>query len=409
MEKTGPQSGSRNLVILPGTSVLGAETGSKLTTARRTELLKDPTVSLGRAFTAAPVLVAGWSLFSEEAVPKERIDFIQNQILPWRIPFLQHAMFSRVDYGWAPFEVVYDLNNGKVVLKKLKPLLQGLTEILVDGSTGEHVGFRQGTIVLEKRNSLLVSFDVEGTNWYGRALLESVVASFYAWNAANAGAERYDRKIAGSHFVVHYPPGTTLVDGVPTANESVATILLAALEASGSVAVPSTVLEHIEEMNKDQAELYGWKIEILEDKGGRQPTFISRLKYLDTLKVRGLQMPERSLMEGTHGTLAEASAHIDLALTNMDFVHALAVWCLNMQVVNTLLEQNYGPDTVNSIRLIPNSLLDQRKSYLQNVFMSLVQKSQGESIGNLDLGALMEMIGVPSTGEVVTTKKEEPI
>jgi len=44
-----------------------------------------------------------------------------------------------------------------------------------------------------------------------------------------------------------------------------------------------------------------------------QGSFIDRQKYLDALKMRAFGLPERSILEGSHGTKAEADVHADIA------------------------------------------------------------------------------------------------
>ncbi len=378
------------------------------TYAKRRNVRKDPSIALGRSFSVAPILTSPWSVQADEDVSDEVVKFIKEQIEPWRLTYLIHSLFSGIDFGWAPFEVVYGEKNGKIVLEKLKPLLQDITTILVDGKTGAFSGFKQDIdIIVSGEKALLVSFRVEGTMWHGQALLDSVIGAYDSWNDANNGAKRYDKKMAGSHFAVYYPPGSCLdSDGNTVTNDTMAQTLLDALESSGSVAVPNTILEHIEDLSKNVAELYAWRIVVLEDRGGRQPSFIQRLRYLDVLKIRGMIMPERSMVEGTHGTLAEASAHMDLALTYMDFTQLYVLTILNQRVVNVLLKQNWGEGMVGKVWYIPTSLVDTKRVYLEKVYLMLVSKMASlEGIEGIDLDSLKDLVGVPKTSKV--TKNPE--
>ena len=97
-----------------------------------------------------------------------------------------------------------------------------------------------------------------------------------------------------------------------TPNPELAKRLAHKLESSGAVAIPRDVAQLLETAGLDSP---GWKIELLSEGGSLQAGFTGRLEYLDKLKVRGILTPERTVLEGQHGTLAEAEAHADVALT----------------------------------------------------------------------------------------------
>lgn len=373
---------------------------------------KDPTIALGRCFSMAPVLTSKWALQTAVDVPDEWVTFIQKHVMKYRLLLMESALASNVDFGWAPFEVVYKEADGLIGIAKIKPLLQDFTEILVDAG-GSFVGFKQSNRntgeeqYVRGAQALLVSFRVEGTMWYGRALIENTVDAYDCWLRANAGADRYDKKIAGSHFVVYYPPGQSINStGEILDNGEIAKDILQALESSGSVAVPNVVLESIAELNEKELSPYTWRITILEDKGGRQASFVNRLKYLDTLKIRSLLMPERSMAEGSHGTLAEASAHIDLALTHMDFLHLAVSEAVTKGVIDTLLRLNWGEEAVGKVWIVPSSLVDERKTYLQKVYTTILQNSTtDDELKTVDMDAVKDILGIPKSAPVTQTGK----
>lgn len=410
-EKTDRQDIGSAVVMITGKAEELIPAATTITYAMKRDMRKDPTIALGRSFSVAPILTSEWSIQSEEDVPEERIKFIRKEILPWRLRILNHALFGGIDFGWTPFELIFK-NQGRLIhLDNVKHLLPDLTRILVS-KRGKFKGFKQtnkiGQIQLIRGDSaLLISFRVEGTMWYGEALLNNAYVAYTSWNEANSGAARYDKKIAGSHFVVYYPPGSCLdADGDEVENHLMAKEILLALESSGSVAVPTTILEHIEELDEKAQSPFGWRIEILEDRVGRQASFVARLKYLDTLKIRGLIMPERSMMEGSHGTLAEASAHIDLALTNMDFMHMWITETINRKIVDVLLRVNWGMKAVGSVWLVPSSLVSEKRVYLQRVYLALL--ARGDNLTEpqkIDLDAVKDLLGIPKASPLTETGK----
>ena len=205
------QTGAQSVHMLrsfagPASSKLDKRLAATYATYR--EIRRHPTVALTRALSIAPIVAAEWSFEADDDVDDDRVRFIQDQVKPIREAFLQAVMEHRVDYGWCAFEKVYEHRKweggDRIWLKTLKPLLVDITNILVDSDTGNFGGFEQppsqgggANLTLELPYALLVSFEVEGSNWYGRPLLENIRVAYLNWKDANDGAERYDKKIAG--------------------------------------------------------------------------------------------------------------------------------------------------------------------------------------------------------------------
>ena len=222
------------------------------------------------------------------------------------------------------------------------------------------------------------------------------------WKDCNDGAKRYDLKLAGTHWVIKYPPGTGTVKGETKDNGEIAELLLAALESSGSLAIPTTTAQVLQEMiNAEVANLYAWQVELLQDGGHKQESFGKRLKYLDNQKVRGLLMPERSLLEGEHGTKAEAGEHIGLMLTNMEAIDRSITRMFNQQLVNQLLQLNYGDELVDKVRLVSAPLVDTQISFLREIY-------KGMNDNDINVQALRDKLDVPTEiGGSEGLKKEE--
>lgn len=386
-------TGRQQVGYLSYDNVLTRSTTDVGTFAQLRALRKDATVALGRGLLVSGIKAGSWSVESDEGVSDEIIDFVAQTFLPLREKLMQAAVaFGRVDYGFMPFEKIFAIKNGRLVITEFKQLLVDITTILIDTS-GRFAGFRQNTLTgtptdVPLEQSLLINFDVEAANLYGYPLLENIRAIQTMWTTCNDGATRYDTKIAGAHWLIHYPPGTTTVDDVATDNYDIAMSMLAALESSGSIVVPSTVAEYVQELNRaDITKLYTWDVTLITSQGTRQSTFVDRLKYLDSLKIRGLILPERSMLEGSYGTLAEAQSHVGLAVTNMQSTDRAITQMVNDQVVNQLLAINWGlaPGTV---RLVAAPLVDLDLEFLRKLYLALGNKQ-------IDIVALQESLNIP--------------
>ena len=390
-ERTKSQvPGASSVFLFADVGALSIELPASYATYRT--IRRDPTIALARTLAAAPILIGGWTVEADDDVPDERKDLIADWVFPMRDHIMETALlFGHVDFGWQSYEKIFEYKDGRIVLKKLKPLLPDITQIMVASSTGAFAGLYQSRddLTLSLAKSLLISFRVEGTNWYGEGLLEGVRLTYNKWADADTGASRYDQKIAGSRLEIGYPQGTSPINGVDTANEIIAERMGKALEASGVVIHPN-MPEGEEDME--------WSLKILEDKGGRQPTFIDRLKYLDALKVRALLLPERSVLEGQFGTKAEAAEHINFAITNMELVDRGITRHINWHVVDQLLALNWGESARGTVRLVTVPLVDTALEFLRALYQEMLKNPVGflEEYGLIDTEQLKEALGVPA-------------
>lgn len=406
-EVTGPQVNSLgSVVIMPGHIDLPQRLPASYETYR--QLRHDATIGLARSLSAAPIIVGEWTVEADDGCPEEAVDFVKARLLPLRDQFIEPALFGTIDFGWQCFEKIteYDRDCGRFVVTRLKPLLHDVTYLVVDLQTGAFVGARQvqtgmpinsisamGGNWLPASKLLLVSMRVEGTNWYGESLMEGARLVQEKWQAASSGAERYDKKVAGTHWVVYHPNGVSKVNGVEKPNAEIARDMLNALEASGSVSVPTNVDAFTEDLNRQNT---GWRVELMSAPA-QQAGFNERLNYLDKLKVRALGIPERAILEGQFGTKAEAGVHGDLSATNAERMHAAITRAFQQGVVKPCVSQNFGRSVAGRVWVKPSPLTDQRLAYLRQLYQGLVSS---QSVGpteapTIDLDAVKELLGVP--------------
>ncbi len=419
VELTGPQTISYSF----GDSTLVRSYTTVGTYPQLRAVRKDPTVSLARALLISCIQAGSWSIEVDEDVSDEVREYF-NHVLKLREDFIYNAVaYGKVDFGWQGFEKIFSTDGNRVYIESLKPLLHDMTIVLVTPQ-GRFNGYRQNSmgwgglqpqagsvgpvypldIPLEK--SFHIAFDVEAGYLYGMPLLENIRSSMDMWDECNDGARRYDKKLAGTHWVVKFPPGTETLDGETVDNGVVAAVVLAALESSGSAAIPTTTAEVLQEIvNAEVGNLYAWHIELLDDKGKKQASFNDRLKYLDAQKVRGIGFPERSILEGNFGTKAEAGVHGDLALQNIEATDREIVRAMNNQLINQLAEVNFGAELVGKVRLVAAPLVDKQISFFRDVYKELVKSDP-----DIDMVAMRDKLDVPTEegGSEGLQKEEKP-
>ena len=392
--KLSELTGSQSVTVSFGDGVLSRNYSTVGSYSQLRTVRKDSTVALARGLLISCIQAGSWNIETDECVSDDVKSFVEH-ILPLREEFLYNAIaYGRVDFGWCGFEKIFEVVKNKIQIKSLKPLLHDMTSILVTPQ-GHFNGYRQRPlsglpidVPLEK--CFHIAFGVEGGNLYGSPLLENIRAACDDWSDCNDGAKRYDLKVAGSHWVVKYPPGTGTLDGESVDNGVIAAAVLAAMESSGSVAIPTTTATVLQEIvNAEVADLYAWHVELLDDKAAKQSGFKDRLAYLDSLKVRGLIIPERSILEGTHGTKAEAGEHIGMAVTNMEQIDKAITSAINEQLVNQLIKLNYGPEMVGKVRLVCLPLVDTQVTFLREVYKKL-------NDNDLDVNTLRDKLDLPT-------------
>jgi hypothetical protein len=357
------------------------------------DIRRDPTIKLVRQFAVAPLVASKWSIEKRDDAPEGASEFIEKQIEKHRLNLVTQAMYGMIDYGWQTFErVVEDTPDGLWGVKWLKPLLHEITTILVDPDDGSYIGIRQeplsivstlakleAQIDLSAEDVLLFSADVEGTNWYGEPVMKALEPIYDEQATITKGARKYDARIAGAHWIIYYPLGISKYKGTDIDNGALAEQILKNIEAMGGIALPRSVVQAIDSMNEalGASDAAQWKIELLSDKGASQAPFLDRYKYLDILKVRAFGYPERAMLEGQFGTKAEAEAHADLAILNLEMKNAQLIEQVNKQYCDWLLRVNWGPEACGSVFISPAPLADRAIGFFREVYKLLIQNRDG--------------------------------
>lgn len=394
-------TGAQTVSVSYGDNTLSRDSSKFGTFADYRLLRKDATVALGRGLLISGILAGAWSVESDEDVAEEVTEFITATVLPLREQVMRASVaFGRCDFGFMPFEKIFMIKDGRLILSRLKPLLHDITTILIDVH-GNFLGYKQSSVnvampvYIPAEKCLLINFEVEGGNLYGYPLLENIRAIQTMWHESNDGARRYDKKIAGSMLLVKYPRGTVQIDGETVDNADLAVQTGDALKSSGFATVPQTVANNVQEFSGDDkvAQSYEWEISIISDMSPRQSTFIDRLKYLDSLKIRGIILPERSMLEGQFGTKAEAGEHIGLAITNMQEIDTSITQMTNVQVVDQLLALNWGEGMIGKVRLVATPLVDLQVAFLRDLYLALVKKNY--DLDAINTEALKTSLNIP--------------
>ena len=384
------------------------------------EIKKDATVRLVRQAISAPVIHTPWTYTATKKAPAAAKQFIMDMMECKRDWLLQGAIYGALDFGWQPYELVYEKTKyGRITISKFKQLLQDYTTILVYVDTGDFAGFTNWPsytgggnwygdksyagweVELLEKYSMNINLEVEGTDWYGVSASSALDPLISDWNDVNSSANRYDKKVAGATWVVYYPVGRTEFQGTETSNDEIARTVLSTLEASGGVAIPDEIQEWVSDLEDSiDKDIKGkWRIELISARTNAQSSFGDRQKYIDNLKVRVFGIPERSMLEGMFGTKAEAETHAEIGLSTVDTKHRLIVQQINQQAINKVLRLNWGIDAIGTVKIEVAPLVSSRFNHLKEIYRLILQSPDlGKlEVQNLDMESIRDELSVPAT------------
>lgn len=379
---------------------------------------RDPTIALARDMAVAPIVAAEWGLEPTEKAKGDPTQerqklLVQRYVEPYRTNLVRTAFFGEIDYGWRAYEKVFKLIEDpqlgqRVVHSRIKPLLNDNTWARYTRG-GDFDGLLHndlnggGWIILDSRHSLFINFDDDGVGVYNEPRLLRAENAYDEWNRCNEVAKRFDSKVAGANWVIHYPEGKTKYNGVKTDNYIIADKIANQIQATGHIILPSKLLadakSEIEELGGNE-----WRIELIESSKG-SADFVSRLDYLDKLKVRALGILERTIMEGNYGTKAEAASHLNSQLLNMDLQHKDITQVVNVELVNQVTQINYG--TVDTMRFVAQPLADDRAELLAALFQQFLANPElGDQISSsINIPEVLSIMKLPALTKEEIEKK----
>ena len=386
----------------------------RLDTFTYLKLLRDPTIALARCLMVAPITLVPIIVKVDPDAPEGAEELIQEQIIDRKDVWMKLALEGCIDFGWTAFENVYEFNREKQVceLKKQKQLLHEITWLRANPYTGDFAGIMQDNIITGRRVYLdqnkiqLFNFDQRGSNWYGNSILDNAVLPSRRWYEIEEMAVGYMRKIGGAHWVIKYPVGTTNCNGVNKDNAEIAQELLKNLEANGAIAIPQDL--ELYRFTQESGQAQQWVVENMTDSGATSASYADTLRYYDTLKVRGMMLPERMILEGEFGTKAEAVAHSEAAVAGMEMRYRGIVRDMDAQTKRQLLALNFGEKYRDCVRLTPAEITRDDKQFMKEIYNSLLGNSDvGHVVASgVDIEQLQQLLAIPKNEKQAEVLKQ---
>lgn len=351
-----------------------------------------------------------WTVEADEGVPWEALNLIRHMVSRLKFDLWATAIDSWICYGWAPYEIVYgkmltDEGYVRYNIRKLRSLIHTSTLINMDsemGFDGLQVMFPT-SVSLPIVKSLVLTCDRQYDNLFGRSLLGNVEHSFDLYNQTSDNMRIFDSKRHGPRYVVHFPFGTTEVNGAKKNNREIANEMVQQLEQFNVVALghrPNTAASQLQRAESD------WYIETIPMENVSSE-FIQQFMYFDKLISRGMGLPERATLEGIFGTKADASNGTDYAIMRIEYLVESMVNQVNAHLVDRLLGLNYHG--LKGRVLVKAGTIDKRvAAAAAAMIQNLLATGWGQAVltERLDIDNILDTSGIPRLKE---TEENQPL
>jgi hypothetical protein len=355
-----------------------------------------------RSIVAAPIIGNSWRWKKlRDDVPDEWLAFARQVLDPLRQSIVRDALRA-LEFGWAGFEKVWEVQRGRRILRKLKPLLWELTEILVD-EHGNPVGLfnrvpGESPTVLTSGKYFLYTQDAEAGNPYGRSRHENIRQIWSECEQIRHRLAQYLRKVSGIVVQLHYPEGTSRdAAGAERPNQWLGQQVLDAVSAGKSVMFPNGFAAGGDPHAAfDLAGKSSWQLSAFESGGAdHAPGMKEVLEYYDALIFRGWMRPERTGLESRHGSRADAKTHTDTATLDSELIDQDLAAAINRDVVDELLVFNFGPRARSAVAIEPAPIETDSVDALRQILRELLASKSSDAAAKIDVEALLDELSVP--------------
>lgn len=361
-----------------------------------------PTLFLARTAINSPILAADDPTIDAE-LPEKVTEAVDRLIHDYYWPYVNHAL-TAIDFGFAGFEKVWSGTGRDMRIVKVKPLSPTKTEPVADDSTGEFVGIKQGNTILPPAASAWYTNDSLAGDLWGTSRLFGLRNVWQWWHDAMQQTGNYLNKIAGVVPIIEYPSGESQMQtGGTISNFEVATRLARGLAGGKAVVMPNTLADYMKDFARagiKPNEIKAWTIQFLEAKGDHSSGMLEVARQLDKYLLRGYAVPERAVTEGTHGTLAEADSHGNIAFLSAQQSADTITDSFVDQVVRHEILFRFGEDAAKAVVLRAPAVIDETRAYLGSIIDKLIAGAGLELIAPmLDLRNILERRGLPTLEE----------
>ena len=291
-----------------------------------------------------PLLNADWFVepASNAALDREIAERLEQNLMEgmtstWR-NYLRHTLLH-LDYGSMPFEKVWIIQDGLVMLRKLAPRLPKTVQEWLTDETGGLAGIRQATstasgfktVPIPVEKLLLFVNELEGSNWRGRSILRSA----YKHHTYKDGFYRL-QAIAIEKRSLGVDVGTLKGEA---RNEDAKKVMERAL---------MSLHAHEKQFMVEVEEQYGYRIEGIGKGGVLDP--MSAIEHHDVRIVRSVMAEFLAMGQGSTGSRAMHTDKTSMFLLSLGGIANEIVDTMNLHLIRPWVDFNWVVDEYPRLR-----------------------------------------------------------
>jgi hypothetical protein len=248
----------------------------------------------------------------------------------------------------------------------------------------------------------VVTHDLEFGNLLGRSVLDNVYNAWFWCDIMYLFTNRYYERAATPPLKGRAPAQVTSDSGEPTPGTEIFASMLESLISEGIIVLPSEVDNESGTSSKN----YLWDIDYLKD-DKRGDLFLKYIEHLQTLKLRGILIPEMVVERGASaGTYAMASAHTDTFVGMLELRLSNVLLHINKYLIPELVQYNFGldapPCTIETLTKIGD-----RKDLLSELLKEVIQSEA--KVGSLDTARIVDIIALLRQLNIgVSARRDQP-
>jgi hypothetical protein len=377
---------------------------------------RHPRIAHARAQVFNAVKAADWGWEAREGTPEAQFELVRDMLSGSRAAVLNHALLG-LDYGWAGFEKVWEVREGRYWLAESKPLAVDTNRILVEKDTGKFAGIRYGSSDewLDRQKSWLYTYDGEAGELYGQSRLENIRETAWRdWLDAATDMLKLGRKVSGIMPIFYVPSGTFKRNGqdvswkdealkaAQAAKEGMAIVL----QHMGAAGAQAGVQNFEQLLGLIKASAVRLEVQNFGDQAPAIMGILERMRHDEDLMFAGYLRSARTGMESEHGSRADAAEHTDTDTSDPELVAGDIVAAFNQQVVDDVLAINFGEAARGAVYAKPAKLRDQNRETDYKILDALLKDPAlvTDYLTQLDIDAITERRGIPKDGETITLK-----
>lgn len=358
------------------------------------EMRNHPTIAAGLEQIKAPIKATDWYISGKN---KSKVEFLTRNIKRLWSGMIVDVLRG-LEYGFAPFQKVFDVEDGKVYLKQMRALKPHYASILIDeweNFAGIVTRFSGSNNTIPRENSAVFTYNKEFNNLYGISRLRPARYPYVVHKYIMELCSMFYESFADPRYKVFVPEGKTLNPdtGKPIDNIAYVSNKIKSLHGGGA--------KHITLPAKKDGEAQ-YDIEVLDSSKDGQD-YIAFLQYCDTLILQGILIPQDLVISSDRGSAAKQKEINSQFAFQYDSDMSQIKTFIETEILNPLIEYNFGKEDVGGYEWNYMPMTKKDVETLRNVFLAYAQLGKVEP----DWDWLSHQIGIPINVNALTPEAPE--